>query len=115
MLLVVVWWECESELLPGRDSPKLLNVAAGHLLNQFGSRILFWFPFVMGRREAGFDYPDICDSPILVSQLPESLLAEILLHKQLVDTGVKTLLKKLLNNYDPPPSFKVYTSTALTL
>jgi hypothetical protein len=69
----------------------------------------------MGRREAVFDYPDICDSPILVSQLPESLLAEILLHKQLVDTGVKTLLKKLLNNYDPPPSFKVYTSTALTL
>jgi hypothetical protein len=67
------------------DSPKLLN--------QFGSEILLRFPFVMGWREAGFDCPNICHLPIPVWQLPESLLAENLLHKQLVDTGVKTLPK----------------------
>jgi hypothetical protein len=68
----------------GEDSPKLLNVAAWQLLNQLGSKILLRFPFVMSRRKAGFDCPDICNSAILVWQLPKSLLAENLLHKQLV-------------------------------
>jgi hypothetical protein len=65
----------------GRNSPKLLNVAAWQLLNQLGSKILLQFPFVMGRRKAGFDCPDIQHSPISVWQLPESLLEENLLHK----------------------------------
>jgi hypothetical protein len=73
-----------------RDSPKLLNVAAWQKL---GSKILLRFPLVLGRREAGFDCPDIWHSPIPEWQLPESLLAENLLHKQLVDTGVKTMPK----------------------
>jgi hypothetical protein len=73
-----------------KDSPKWLNVAAWQLLNQLGSKILLRFPFVMGRREAGFDCPDIWQSPISVWQLPESLLAENLLHKQLNDTEVET-------------------------
>jgi hypothetical protein len=71
----------------------LLNVAAWQLLNQLGSEILLQIPFVLGRCETGFDNPDIWHSPIPVWQLPESLLAENLLHEQLVDTGVKTLPK----------------------
>jgi hypothetical protein len=77
----------------GWDSPKLLNVAAWQLLNQLGSKILLQFHFVMCRREAGFICPDIWHSPIPVWQLPESLLAENLLHKRFVDTRVKTLPK----------------------
>jgi hypothetical protein len=77
----------------GRDSLKLLNVAAWQLLNQLGSEILLRFPLVLGRHGSGFDCPDIWHSPISVWQLPESLLTENLLHKQLVDTGVKTLPK----------------------
>jgi hypothetical protein len=59
----------------------LLNSTAWQLLNQLGSKILLPFPFVMGRRKAGFDCPDILHSPISVWQLPESLLAENLLFK----------------------------------
>jgi hypothetical protein len=51
----------------GEDSPKLINVAAWQLLNQLTAPI----PFVLGRREVGFDYPDIWHSPIPVWQLPE--------------------------------------------
>jgi hypothetical protein len=47
----------------------------------------------MGWREAGFDCPNMWYSPIPVWQLPESLLAENLLHKRLVDTEVETLPK----------------------
>jgi hypothetical protein len=77
----------------GRDSLKLLDLAAWQLLNQLSSEILFQFPFVLGRHEAGFDCPDIWHSPIPVWQLPESPLKYNLLHKQLVDTVVETLLK----------------------
>jgi hypothetical protein len=59
-----------------RDSPKLINVAVWQLLNQLGSKILHRFLFVMGRRKAGFDCPDIWHSPIPVWQLPEIPLAE---------------------------------------
>jgi hypothetical protein len=69
----------------------LLNVAARQLLNQLGSEILLRCPFVLGGRKAEFDCPDIWHSPISVWQLPESLLADNLLHKQLVETVVKTL------------------------
>jgi hypothetical protein len=65
----------------GGDSQKLLNVAAWQLLNQLGSEILLRFLFVLGRCEAGFDCPNIWHLPISVWQLPESLLAENLLHK----------------------------------
>jgi hypothetical protein len=41
------------------DSPKLLNVTAWQLLNQLSSEFLLQFPFVLGRREAEFDCPDI--------------------------------------------------------
>jgi hypothetical protein len=47
----------------------------------------------MGRRKAGFDYPDIWHSPIPAWQWPESVLADNLLHKRLVDTDVETLPK----------------------
>jgi hypothetical protein len=67
--------------------------ATWQLLNQLGSEILLRFPFVLGRRKAGFHCPDIWHSPISVWQLPESLLAENLLYWGLVDTGVKTLTK----------------------
>jgi hypothetical protein len=77
----------------GRDSPKLLNVAAWQLLNKLESKIMLRFTFVLARREAEFHFPDIWHSPISVWQLPKSLLAENLLHKRLVDTGVKTLPK----------------------
>jgi hypothetical protein len=77
----------------GGDSPKLLDFAALQLLNQLGSKILLQFPFVLGWREAGFDCPDIWLTSISVWQLPESLLAENLLLKQLGDTGVETLPK----------------------
>jgi hypothetical protein len=70
-------WLNRKEL--GGDSPKLLNVAEGQLLNQLGSEILLQFSFVQGRRKAGFDCPDIWHSPISVWQLPESRLAENLL------------------------------------
>jgi hypothetical protein len=40
------------------------KIAAQHLLNQFGSEILLRFPFVLGRREAGFHCPEIWHSPI---------------------------------------------------
>jgi hypothetical protein len=73
----------------GEDSPKLLNVAAW----QLGSEILLRFPFVLVRCKAEFDCPDIWNLPIPVLQLPESRLVENLLHKHLVDTGVKTLPK----------------------
>jgi hypothetical protein len=56
-------------------------------------KILLQFPFVLGRHKAGFDCPDIWHSPIPVWQLPESLLAENVLHRQLVGTGVETLAK----------------------
>jgi hypothetical protein len=75
------------------DSQKLPNVAAWQLLSHSGSEILLRFHFVLGRREAGFDCPDIWHSPIPLWQFPDSLLADYLLHKQLVYTGVKTLLK----------------------
>jgi hypothetical protein len=78
---------CDAHCRQGRDSPELLNVAAWQLLNQLGSEILLRFPFVQGRRKAGFNCPDIWHSP---------MLAENLLHKRLVDTGVKTLPKQLL-------------------
>jgi hypothetical protein len=81
----------------GRDSPKLQNIAAWQLINQLGNEILLRFLFVLGRREAGFDCPAIWHSPIPVWQLPKSLLAENLLHKQLVETGVKNLPNQLLN------------------
>jgi hypothetical protein len=77
----------------GGDSPKLVNVAAWQLLNQLDSEILIQFPIVLVRHEAGFDCPNICHLSIPVWQLPESLLADNLFHKQLVDTGVKTLPK----------------------
>jgi hypothetical protein len=54
------------------------------LLKQLGSEILLRFPFVLGRRKAGFDCPDIWLLPIFVWQLPESLMAKNLLHKRLV-------------------------------
>jgi hypothetical protein len=66
------------------------------IVNQFGSEILLRFPFVLGRREAGFDCPDIWHSLISVWQLPKSLLAENLVHKQLVDTRIEKLPKQLL-------------------
>jgi hypothetical protein len=56
------------------DSSKLLNVDAWQLLNQLGSEIMLQFPFVLGRREAGFYCPNIWHSPIPVWQLPEGLL-----------------------------------------
>jgi hypothetical protein len=87
----------------GGDSPKLLHVAVWQLLNQLGSEILIQFPFVIGRRKAGFDCLDIWHSPIPVWQLPEILLTENLLHKRLVDTDVETLPKQLLYIGDPPP------------
>jgi hypothetical protein len=93
-LLITSWYkynrriEEEEVVADGRtdgrtdgDSPKLLNVAAWQLLNQLGSEILLQFPFVLGRRKAGFDCPNIWHSPISVWQLPESLLAENLLQK----------------------------------
>jgi hypothetical protein len=89
------WYHFPS-LSPGtleRNSLKLFNVAAWQLLNQLGSKILLQFPFVMGRRKAGFDCPDIWHSPIPKWQLPESLLADNLLHKRLVDTEVETMPK----------------------
>jgi hypothetical protein len=80
--------------LQERDSPKLLIVAAWQLLSQLGSKILLQFLFVLGWRKEGFDCPDIWHSPISVWQLPcRKSVAENLLHKQLVDTGVKTLPK----------------------
>jgi hypothetical protein len=45
---------------PGRlrgNLPKFRNVTAWQLLNQLGSEILLRFPFLLGRREAGFDCP----------------------------------------------------------
>jgi hypothetical protein len=54
--------------------PKLLNVAAWQLLNQLGSEILLRFSFVLGRRKAGFDCPDIWHSPIPVWQLPSKAI-----------------------------------------
>jgi hypothetical protein len=63
-----------------RDSQKLLIVAAWQLLNQLGSEILLLFPFVLGRRKAGFDCPNIWHLPISEWQLPESLLADNFLH-----------------------------------
>jgi hypothetical protein len=59
------------------DSLKLLNVAAWQLLKQLGSKILFRFPLVLGRREAGFCCPDIWHLPAVWLA---SLLAENLLH-----------------------------------
>jgi hypothetical protein len=47
----------------------------------------------MGWRKAGFDCPTIWHLPMNEWQLPESLLAENLLNKRLVDTGVETLPK----------------------
>jgi hypothetical protein len=47
---------------------------------------------------------DIWHSPISVSELPASLLADSLLQKQRVDTGFKTLRKKLLNIGEYLPS-----------
>jgi hypothetical protein len=47
----------------------------------------------MGKREAGFDGPNMRHLPIPVWQLPESLLADNLPHKRLIDTGVETLPK----------------------
>jgi hypothetical protein len=79
---------CESKK---RSGVAFIQIAAWQLLNQLGSEILLRFPFVLGRREAEFDCPDIWHSPILMWQLPESLLN--LLYKQLVDTGFETLLK----------------------
>jgi hypothetical protein len=67
----------------------LLNVAARQLLNQIGSKILQRFPFVMGRSKAGFDCPDSWHLSIPVWQLPESLLADYLLQKRLVETMPK--------------------------
>jgi hypothetical protein len=64
----------------GGDSPNLLNIAAWQLLNQLGSEILLSFSFVMSRCKAGFDCPNIWHSPIPAWQLPESLLADNLLH-----------------------------------
>jgi hypothetical protein len=78
-----------SDSQPGEDSPKLLNVAAWQLLTQLGSEILL--QLVLGRRKARLGCPDIWHSPIPVWQLPESLLAENLLHSQLVDTSVETV------------------------
>jgi hypothetical protein len=49
------------------------------------------------------------------SQLPESLLADNFLHKQLVDTSVKTLPKYLLNNGEFPSGRKAMAQTLLTL
>jgi hypothetical protein len=60
----------------------LLKVAAWQLLYQLGSEILLRFPFVLGRREAGFDGPNIWYSPLPVWQLPEGQLAENLLHQR---------------------------------
>jgi hypothetical protein len=71
----------------------LLSIPACQLLNQLGSEILLKIPFVLGRRKARFDGPDIWHLPFPVWQLPESLLVDNLLHLQLVDTGVKTLPK----------------------
>jgi hypothetical protein len=70
-----------------------MNVVAWQLFNQLSSEILLLFLFLLGRRKARFDCPGIWYSPNPVWQLPESLLAENLLHKQLFDTGVKTLPK----------------------
>jgi hypothetical protein len=67
--------------MQGMDAPKLPYAAAWQLLNQLGSKILLRFPFVLGRREVGFDCPNDWQSLISVYQLPESLLAENLLNK----------------------------------
>jgi hypothetical protein len=86
--------DCRDDVGPGGIYQNYLTLlSAWQLLNQLGSKILLRFPFVIGRREAGFDCPDFWHSPISVWQLPKSLLAENLLQKQLVDTGVKTLPK----------------------
>jgi hypothetical protein len=71
----------------------LPNVTAWQLHCRLSSEILLRFFFLLGRCEAGFDCPDIWHSPIPMWQLPESLLADNLLHKQLFDTGIKTLPK----------------------
>jgi hypothetical protein len=73
-----------------------MKIAAWQLLNQFVSKILSRFPFVLGRQKAGFDCRDIWYSPILVWQLPESLLTDNILYRRLVHTYVKTLRKYLL-------------------
>jgi hypothetical protein len=77
----------------------LRNVAAWQLLDQLGSKILTQFPFVMGRREAGFDCPDIWHSPISVWQLPENLLAKNLLHKRLDDAEAETLPSEIAQHW----------------
>jgi hypothetical protein len=41
------------------DLAKFFNVAARQLLNQLSSEILLRFFFVLGRRGAGFDCPNI--------------------------------------------------------
>jgi hypothetical protein len=87
-----------------------MNVAASQLLNQLGSEILLQFPFVLGRRKAGFDCPDTWHSPIPVWQLPDSLRAKNLLHKRLVDKVVKTLPKYLLYIGEFPPQLSLAIS-----
>jgi hypothetical protein len=79
------------KLQPGGDSPTLLHVAVWQLLNHLGSKILLRFPFVLGRRKAGFDCPDIWHLPIPV--LLCGNCQKVCWHKRLDDTGVKTLPK----------------------
>jgi hypothetical protein len=67
-LKLEVFEDCQEMTLVAGDSPKLLNIAAWQLLNQLGSEILLQISFVPSRREAGFGYPDIWHSPIIVWQ-----------------------------------------------
>jgi hypothetical protein len=57
----------------------------------------------MGRREAGFDCPDIQHSPIPLWQLPESLLAYNLLQRDLLTQGSKHCLNISFTSVDFAP------------
>jgi hypothetical protein len=74
----------------------VLSVAAWLLLNQLGSEILLQFPYVISRREAGFDYPDIWHSPIPEWQLPEICWQIIYFICNLLTQGKKRCLNNCL-------------------
>jgi hypothetical protein len=79
----------------GREFSKIAEqtLLCGNCLTSWAAKSCSDSPFVLSRRKAGFDCPYIWHLPNPVWQLPERLLADNLLHKQLVDTGVKTLPK----------------------
>jgi hypothetical protein len=82
-----------------RDSPKLLNVAAWQKL---GSKILLRFPLVLGRREAGFDCPDIWHSPIPEWQLAEICWQRIYFISSLLIQASKQCPNNCLTLVNPP-------------